>query len=423
MTDNALQERHIAAVRSKIGTREFIILMAVLMATNAIAIDIMLPALDLMRNSLNMRTENAEQYIIFSYLIGFGISQLAFGPLSDRFGRRIPLICGLIFYSLSSLACVFAPNFFGLLILRAVQGIGAAATRVITVSVVRDLYQGRRMAEVMSVVMMIFMIVPILAPATGQTILFFGPWHLIFILMAVAGLLITLWVFIRLPETIFEKRPLTFTVVSASFRQVLSNRVAFCYTLAFSIILGGLFSSLNTAKQIYGDIYQLGTWFPVAFAATALFQALAALFNATFVGRFGMRKISHTMLLSFTFLSAIWFIWSSIEVIPFPAYLVLFMLLMFSFGALGANFNALAMEPLGKVAGTASSVFGFMQTVIGATLGILVGQTFNQTTTPIAAGFLFFGLCALVLVLIAEKGKLFQPQNAPTTLNELNDKK
>lgn len=416
MTDSPAQEQHIAEVRSKIGKKEFIFLMGALMAINAIAIDIMLPAMDQIKTSLHAYGANEHQYIIFSYLVGYGISQLAFGPLTDRFGRRSPLIFGLFLYTITSFACAFAPSFAALLVLRAFQGIGAATTRVITISIIRDLYHGRRMAQVMSVVMMVFMIVPVIAPATGQMILFFGNWHVIFIFMAVAGSLIALWALLKLPETIFEKRPLTFISIHEGFKEVLTNRIALCYTLAFSVVLGALFGSLNTATQIYKGIYHLESWFPAAFATVALFQALSSFLNARFVGRFGMRKISHSLLLSFIGAALIWFVWSFIQVVPFPAYMVLFIIIMFSFGAMGANFNALAMEPLGKLAGTASSVFGFMQTIIGASLGIIVGQTFNGTTVPIAGGFLCFGLAALMLVLTAEKGKLFQPQHLPAPI-------
>lgn len=415
MSHNAQEEQQIAEIKSHIGLREFVTLIAALMATNAFAIDIMLPAMNDIKKTLNVVGENAHHLVIFVYLISFGVSQLFFGPLSDRFGRRKPLLFGLLFYAAASLACAFAPSFTSLLILRAIQGVGAAATRILCVSIVRDLYGGRQMAEVMSIAMMVFMVVPILAPATGQTILLFGPWPLIFILMAVAGIAIAAWVWKRLPETLFAPRPLTFSSVVDGLKIVLSNRVSLCYTLAFSVILAALFASLNTAQQIYDGIYHLGAWFPAAFAAVAAFQALAAFLNSRFVGRLGMRRISHGLLIVFIIAALIWFLWCyfSTGPVPFAVYLILFMILMFSFGAMGANFNALAMEPLGKIAGTASSVFGFLQMIIGAGGGFLISQTFDGTTMPIAAGFLGVGLIAFVLVLIAEKGRLFRGLNAP----------
>ena len=414
MSHNSSEQQHIDAVKANLGYKEFIVMIATLMATNAIAIDIMLPAMTDMSHSLRMSGENDQHYIIFSYLIGFGLSQLIFGPISDRFGRRKPIIAGLIFYSLSSAACAFAPSFAWLLILRAIQGIGAAATRVLTVSVVRDIYGGRQMAEVMSIVMMVFMIVPVVAPAIGQAIMVFGHWQFIFLFMALAGILIAFWVYFRLPETLYEERPLTFSSVGESLFMVLSNRISLCYTLAFSMVLGGLFCTLNTSQQIYDGIYHLGPWFPAAFALVAAFQALSSFLNSLFVGRFGMRKISHSLLLIFCVTSLIWFI-GSISAggsTPFIYFMILLIIIMFSYGGLGANFNSLAMEPLGKVAGTASSVFGFLQTIIGAGLGFAIAQKFDGTTIPIAGGFFLLSCGAIILILIAEKGRLFSHKRA-----------
>lgn len=400
---------HIESIKARLGYKEFIIMIAALMATNAIAIDIMLPAMNDISHSLNMTGINDQHYIIFSYLVGFGISQLIFGPISDRFGRRKPIIAGLVFYSITSAACAFAPSFSALLILRAIQGVGASATRVLTVSIVRDIYSGRQMAEVMSIVMMVFMIIPVIAPAVGQTIMIIGHWQLIFIFMGVSGLLIGTWVYFRLPETLYEQRSLAFSSIGKNLWTVISNRIALCYTLAVSLIVGSLFCALNTAQQIYDGIYNLGTWFPAAFALVATFQAFSAFLNSRFVGRFGMRTISHGLLLVFCVASLIWFVSSMLAggSVPFIYFMILFIIIMFSFGGLGANFNALAMEPLGKIAGTASSVFGFLQTTIGAGIGFVIAQQFNGTTIPVAGGFFILGAGALILVLIAEKGRLF----------------
>ncbi|WP_295896298.1 multidrug effflux MFS transporter [uncultured Bartonella sp.] len=409
MSHTVGEQQHIKAIKARLGYKEFIVMIATLMATNAIAIDIMLPAMSDMSQCLHMTGENDQHYIIFSYLIGFGFSQLLFGPISDHYGRRIPIIAGLIFYSLSSAACAFAPNIAWLLILRAIQGIGAATTRVLTISIVRDIYGGRQMAEVMSIVMMVFMIVPVVAPAIGQAIMVLGHWQYIFIFMTISGFAIALWVYFRLPETLYEKRPLTFSSVGESLWMVVSNRISLCYTLAFSMVLGGLFCTLNTSQQIYDGIYQLGPWFPAAFALVAAFQALSSFLNSLFVGRFGMRKISHLLLLIFCITSLIWCVWSIADggSVPFVYFMLLLIVIMFSYGGLGANFNSLAMEPLGKVAGTASSVFGFLQTIIGAGLGFVIAQSFDGTTAPIAGGFFLLSCGAIVLILIAERGRLF----------------
>lgn len=399
------------------GRGEFIALIAAIMAINALAVDIMLPGLPQIGASLGVHSENHVQFVITAYLLGFGVSQLFYGPLSDRFGRRLPLFGSLAIYVVAALGSAFVTDFTTLIILRVLQGLGAAATRVIAVSVVRDKFSGRQMAEVMSLVMMVFMILPVVAPATGQLIMLFGEWHLIFMFMAIMALVVGLWAFLRLPETlpVSRRRPLTMKSTLGGFVIVLTNRVALFYMLGTSFILGALFGYINSAQQIFVGIYQLGTLFPLAFAAVAMTLALASFLNSRLVGRFGMRRISQTMLLVFTSFSLLWMVLSIVMdgPIPFAVLMIIYMTIMLSFSPVTANFNALAMEPLGEVAGTASSVLGFAQTVIGAALGAVIGQAFDGTTTPVATGYCVLGFVALACVLIAERGRLFRVQNPP----------
>ncbi|MCJ8023892.1 multidrug effflux MFS transporter [Shinella yambaruensis] len=399
------------------GKMEFIALMALLMALNALAIDIMLPGLQEIGASLGVENENHRQYVISAYLIGFALAQLIYGPVSDRFGRRAPMFVGLAIYVVSSLAAILVPSFAALLALRFIQGIGSAAMRVITVSIVRDIFGGRAMAEAMSLIMMVFMVVPVLAPGTGQIVMLFGDWHLIFVFMAVMAAVIWAWMYFRLPETLHPEdvRPFTVRSVLGGFRIVLTDRVALCYTLASTFIFGALFGFINSAQQIYVGIYGLGVWFPVAFAGVAAFMALSSFVNARLVGRFGMRRLSHGALLGFLGVNAFWLLLTLVWAphLPFAIFIVLFALSMFQFGWIGSNFNSLAMEPLGHVAGTASSVLGFMGTAGGTVLGAIIGQAFNGTALPLVMGFFVLSVIGLVFVLIAERGKLFQPHNKP----------
>jgi MFS transporter, DHA1 family, multidrug resistance protein len=404
-------------VLKSMGKVEFIALAAMLMALNALAIDIMLPGLQEIGAALGVENENHRQYVISAYLLGFGIAQLGYGPISDRFGRRAPMLVGLAIYVVSSIAVVFVPSFAGVLALRFIQGIGSAATRVITISIVRDVYGGRQMAEVMSLIMMVFMVVPVIAPGTGQIVLLFGDWHLIFVFMAVIAVIVGSWMYYRLPETLHPEdvRPFTVKSVLSGFKIVLTNRIALCYTLSSTFIFGALFGFINSAEQVYKGVYQLGQWFALAFAGVALFMALSSFINARLVGRFGMRRLSHGSLIGFIVIT---FVWLLIQVygpqpMPFALFIVLFALAMFQFGWIGSNFNSLAMEPLGHVAGTASSVIGFMGTVGGSLIGALIGQSFDGTALPMVAGFFTVSLIGLVFVLIAEKGQLFHPHNKP----------
>jgi DHA1 family bicyclomycin/chloramphenicol resistance-like MFS transporter len=399
------------------GRAEFIAMMAFLMALNALAIDIMLPGLQEIGAALNVENENHRQYVVSAYLIGFGIAQLFYGPIADRFGRRMPMIVGLAIYVVSSLAVVFVPSFESLLLLRFIQGIGSAATRVITVSIVRDVFGGRQMAEVMSLIMMVFMVIPVVAPGTGQVIMLFGDWHWIFVFMAVIALIVGVWMYVRLPETLAPEdvRPFTVKVILEGFRIVLTDRVALCYTIASTFIFGALFGFINSAQQVYVGIYGLGVWFPVAFAAVAMFMALSSFVNAKLVGRFGMRKLSHGSLLGFIAINLIWLVVQVVgpQPMPFFLFITFFSLAMFQFGWIGSNFNSLAMEPLGHVAGTASSVLGFMGTIGGSIIGAAIGQAFDGTALPMVAGFFVVSVIGLIFVLIGEKGRLFHAQNTP----------
>ena len=393
---------------------EFIALAAALMALNALAIDIMLPGLPQIGESLNVLEENHRQYIISAYFGGMAAALLFYGPLSDRYGRRTPLLTGLAIYVLATAPAVFAPNFETLLALRFIQGIGAASTRVIAVSVVRDRFGGRAMAEVMSLIFMVFMVVPVIAPNIGQLVLLVADWHMIFVVMAVAAAGVTLWTYLRLPESLRpeDQRPIDLKSIARGFGIVLTNRLSVGYTLASTSVFAALFGFINSAQQVYVDIYGLGALFPLVFAAIAAMMAVSSYLNSRLVSRIGMRRLSHGALVGFTIVSAIWFFWSLTGPVPFTAFVLLFTAAMFQFGWIGSNFNAIAMEPLGHIAGTASSVQGFIQTLGGGLIGTIIGQAFDGTVTPLALGFFAVGIVALLLVLIAERGKLFSAPSA-----------
>lgn len=394
---------------------EFIALAAAMMALNALAIDIMLPALQQIGGHLGIADENARQFVITAYVAGFGVTQLIFGPLSDRFGRRTPLLIGMAIYVIAAFACAFAPTFGILLALRFIQGLGAAATRVIAVSIVRDTFGGRAMAEVMSLIFMVFMVIPVIAPGAGQVLLLAFDWPAIFVFMGIIGFVFTFWTWARLPETLKDeyRRPLRASVILDGFRIVATNRMSVCYTIAMTVIFGALFGFINSAQQVYIGIYDVGTMFPVYFAVVAGLMAFSSFANSRLVGRFGMRKMAHGALMGFILLTGAAFVLAMMGPVPLWAFTGLFALAMMTFSWIGANFNSLAMEPLGHVAGTASSVQGFFQTVGGGLVGAAIGQAFNGTIVPLAAGYFFSGLLALVMVVIAEKGKLFRPQNPP----------
>lgn len=392
-----------------ISRPQFIAIVASLMALNALAIDIMLPAFPDIAMGFGVTDANQVQFVLLTYIIGFGGAQLFFGPISDRFGRRNPLFIGIALYALCSIAGALAPSFEFLLLARFLQGVGAAATRVIALSVVRDTHSGRGMAATMSLVMMVFMVVPVFAPMMGQVIILAGDWHLIFVFMTAVSLLVGTWAAYRLPETLKpeNRRPLTLKSIREAFAIVLTNRIALFYTLATSFYFGSLFGFLNVAQPIYVDIYGLGSYFPIAFAAVAVVMAGSSFLNARLVGRFGQRRLSHGALIAYLVLGVIFATLTAIGPIPFWLFFGISLLMMPLFGFVGSNFNSIAMEPLGAIAGTASSTLGFAQTVGGGVVGALIGQAYDGTVFPLAAGYALVSAVSLIMVVIAEKGRLF----------------
>jgi MFS transporter, DHA1 family, multidrug resistance protein len=388
---------------------EFIALVAALMALNALAIDVMLPALPYMGEALGIANENERQFVVTAYMLGMGIAVLAFGPLTDRFGRRAPLLVGIGIYIIAAIIAAFVQDFILLLALRFIQGAGAASVRVIATAVVRDRYSGREMAEVMSLTFMVFMAIPIIAPGIGQVLLLTGPWQTIFLFMGLLALAFWLWTFVRLPETLpmDQRRPLSARAVVEGFRIVFTNRAAFAYGLAGMFLFGALFGFISSAQQIYVDIYGLGVYFPVAFAAMAGLMAVSSFTNSKVVRRLGMRRLSHGAMLVFTIGAGIWLALAMIGFLPLWLFFSLLAIIMFCFGWSASNMNSLSMEPLGNVAGTAASVFGFIQTVGGALIGSYTGQHFDGTTIPTATGYFVMGILTLVCILIAENGRLF----------------
>jgi MFS transporter, DHA1 family, multidrug resistance protein len=388
----------------------FIAMIAALMALNALAIDIMLPAFPLIASDYGLTGSNRVQFVLAAYFAGFGLAQVFFGPVSDRFGRRSPLFAGLILYVCFAIAGAFAPTFELLLVARFLQGVGAAATRVIALAIVRDTHSGRAMASVMSLVMMVFMIVPVIAPLVGQAVIMVADWHWVFLFMGTLSAAVSVLCYLRLPETLgpADRRPLSPGSILEGFRLVLSNSTSMLYTLSVTFFFGSLFGFLNVAQPVYVDIYGLGALFPLAFASIAILMGVSSFANSKLVGRYGQRRLSHAALIGYfaisAILAAISFLYGNP---PFWLFMALLAVSMPLFGLIGSNFNSIAMEPLGAVAGTASSVIGFCQTAGGAIVGAVIGQMYNGTVLPLAVGFTTASAIALVFVVLAERGRLF----------------
>lgn len=400
-----------AAVDLSISATEFIVLAALLTCLTALSIDIMLPVLPQLADNLGVTNDNDRQWVVTSYLIGLVVGQIFVGTLSDTYGRLPILFAGLALFITGAVIAASAGSFEWLLVARALQGMGGAAPRIVVIAVVRDLFSGRQMARTMSLVMTTFIMVPVFAPSLGQLLAMGAGWRAPMYALVVIGCLATLWAWFRLPETSPRHRarsseqniapPVGFLEAVAT---VLRSRVSIGYVAANGFMFACLMSYILSSQQIFVDIYALGAWFPLAFGAIAIAMALAGFANSRIVVRLGMRHVSHRALLAFGTVAIVlvavtaiyggrppfWFLWCALW------------LQFFFFGLIVSNFNALAIEPLGRVAGTASSVMGSYTTLVGAGLGTLVGQMFDMTLLPITIGFVVFAALALLTVLVIE---------------------
>jgi len=392
---------------------EFVGFVAACMALSAMSIDIMLPALPLLSADFKLADPNQAQMVITAFFAGIGFSQLFYGPLADRFGRKPILITGLVLFIFAGILTMIADTFTSLLAARVLQGVGAGSPRVMATSMVRDCYVGARMAKVMSLAVMVFMIVPVLAPSLGQLVLMVAPgWNWVFAVLLIAGVALLAWAIMRLSETLPPERrmPLTPRSIYSAYRQTLTTRRFVGYMIAVSLVFGAHIGFISSSQQIFVDVFDAGRAFPLLFAAIALTTGIAAFVNSKLVRRVGMRRLSVSGLVAIVVINIFHL---AIDLAGYETLLV-FMVLqgasVFTFGILAANLNALAMEPMGHIAGTASSMAGFVSTIGGTLIGLTIGLMFNGTVIPLNGAYVALALTALVIAYYAEKPK--RSQNA-----------
>ncbi|MGE4321411.1 MAG: multidrug effflux MFS transporter [Sphingobium sp.] len=395
--------------RKDIRFLEFVLLGAALMAMNALSIDPMLPALPDIGRDLRITQPNDRQLIISVYFIGLGIGSLVFGVLSDRFGRKPVLGTALALFILSTIACAVAPGFTLMLVGRACAGFFAGASRVITISIVRDRHSGDAMARVMSLIMAIFMVVPVIAPAFGQVILWFAPWRWIFWVLAAIAMPVLLWMVVRLPETLPSERRLALKprIIGRTIATVFTIRQSIGYMVASGIVTGGMIGFLVSVQQIVFDVFDAGPLFPLVFALIAGGMGAGSLLNSRLVARFGARPMSHAALAALIAVAIVHMIVIKAGGENIATFIGLMSLTLLTIAFTGANFSAIAMEPFSRGAGTASSFQAFLVTVLSALLGAAIGHAFDGTAMPLALGLLASAVAALLVVLWAERGRLF----------------
>jgi DHA1 family bicyclomycin/chloramphenicol resistance-like MFS transporter len=400
------------------GFREFVALAAMLMATQAIAVDTMLPALPTIAAALGLRNENHSQWIVTAYLVGVGCGQLFWGLFSDRYGRRPVLLIGLSVYALAAVLTGLSVSFATLLAWRFAHGL-AAASVVVSRSVIRDRYSGRPMARVMSLTFIVFLMVPVLAPSLGQLILWLAPWRSIFLIFGVFAAAVFLWVLLRLPETLHPEYRLILTgdhIVQAA-GLVLGNRTSLFYTLAMTVMFGSILAYVGMVQQIFEDAFHRPGLMPIMFALCAASMGVTAFLNSRIVERLGMRIISHLGLLVFIAITGghVLIAWLGLE--NLWSFVLLQSATMACLGLTASNFGAMAMEPVGSVAGIGASLQGFISTFGGAVVGALIGRRFNGSTLPLAMGAFVCGMASLMFVLLAEQWRLFRPHHASAAMS------
>jgi MFS transporter, DHA1 family, multidrug resistance protein len=393
------------------GFVEFVTLVALMMGFTAFAVDNALPAFPDIARHFSVANANDLQLVVYVYMVGFGVAQLVYGPMSDVLGRRPAFLAGLCVFLIGCLLALVATSLETLLAARFVQGLGAAAGRVLAVAIVRDRFGGREMARVMSLTLMIFITVPILAPAIGSLLLLVGDWRTIFAAMFVLAAIIGIWFVRRMPETLHPeyRMPFSWRRIGEGVRDTATCRAALGYSTAFGCLFGCVMGYIGSSEQIFaGEVYGLGSLFPLAFASVAGLMGLASLVNSRLVRRYGMRRISHLSLGVFICLSAVQ-CGLALAFAGRPP-LILFGLVLGTsqfFSSLAMpNFNAIAMEPLGRIAGTASSMVGLYTTLVGAGCGVLIGRFFDGTVLPLGIGYLLLSVAAITAVLVTERGRL-----------------
>jgi DHA1 family bicyclomycin/chloramphenicol resistance-like MFS transporter len=387
--------------RSGSGFKEFVVLVALLTSMVALAIDAMLPALPKIGADFNVTDSNDTQLVVVMIFVGLSLGQFIYGPLSDNIGRKPSILLGMGLFIVGDLVSLFANDFNTFLLGRFLQGLGVASPKVVSIALIRDLYVGKAMARVMSFMMTIFILVPVLAPGLGQLVLMVSEWRSIFIIFLLLAIVLSIWFGVRMPETLVQekRRPMTLDYLVNSSKEVLTHPTAMGYTLLSGIVFGAFMGYLNLAQPILQQQYQLGEQFPIYFGGLAAAIGLSTLVNARLLSRFGMQLLSLIALGSIVILSLLylpvvhWFDGQP----PLVTLICYLLLVFFSVGLLFGNLSALAMEPLGHIAGIGAGLVSSLSTLLGVIPGVIIGQLYNNTLYPMVIGYLIlFSLGFLV---------------------------
>lgn len=385
---------------------EFIALMAALMSVVALAIDALLPALDII--GLAIGTENVvnNQLLITMMFLGLGVGPLLFGPVSDATGRKPVVYVGFGLFLIASVICITAESLTIMIIGRVLQGIGLSAPRTIAIAIIRDLYSGDYMARIMSFVTVVFILVPVIAPALGQLILDTYNWQSIFYVQVIISLMVIIWFWKRQSETLLPSKRVSFSVkvFNTGFNEVIRYKTTMGYTIISGLVVGSFFVYLSASQQIFQQQYGLEDAFPLIFAGLSVAIGSAIFLNGTLVIKYGMEKIITTSLLGFFTISLLYvvFFYNGINP-PLVLLLIFFALQFFAIGFLFGNLRALAMQPVGHIAGIAAAITGFISTFLAVVLSIFIGRFVYNSVLPVFIGFLICSTCSIGILLYLKR--------------------
>lgn len=388
------------------GFVESILLMVLLISLPALSIDTMLPVFPEIARDLNVQQANDIQLIIPALIFGLATGQLVFGPLSDSMGRKSVLTLSAFIFMAGCLLCFFSVGLPTMLAGRVVQGVGISGPRTVVLALIRDQYEGRAMARMMSIVMSVFIIIPAFAPLIGQGIALVAGWRAIFASLLALMLIALIWFARRQPETLLPRNRIAFSLreIAGAFVLVCSTRVTLGYTIMAGLVMGAFFGYLNSAQQIFQDVYGVGRLFSLFFAILSLSLGCASLLNSRIVMRHGMRTLTKRAMVGLFTLSMVYVgvICAMGGVSPLWMFMAFFMIIFFCVGILFGNLNAIAMKPLGQVAGTASAVVGSLSTLIAVPPGAFIGLCYNGTILPLMTGFAVLSLFSFAIMRWAE---------------------
>ena len=393
-------------LKQKRSQIEFVAMMASLMSVVALAIDALLPALDIIGVSIQTKNATDNQLLITMIFLGLGFGPLLFGPISDSLGRKPMVFVGFGVFVIASIICVFAESLEMMIFGRILQGIGLSAPRTISIAIIRDSYSGDRMAKIMSFVVVVFLLVPIIAPALGKFVLDHFNWQAIFYTQIGFCFFIAFWFWKRQPETLMEENRVKFTksLFIDGFKELMKYPTTIGYTVISGFVTGSFMVYLSSSQQVFQDQYFLKEEFPYIFAGLAIAMGSAIFLNGIIVMKLGMKKIIHYAMVGFMLVSLVYIMTFAQTQNPSIEILLLFFALQFfAIGFLFGNLRAMAMQPVGHIAGIASAITGLISTLMAVPISIFIGRYVSDTVLPLFIGFLVCSACSILILIYLDK--------------------